>query len=262
MNRHLMSFCLALLLAAVATSTFAYTIYLKDGSSLLAREKYRIEEDKAIITLQNGTQTFIEASEIDIQRTDRANQGQRGTALILEDGKVVEGPIGSTETRQKRLTDLAAKRDTSSRTRPQARRQTVGSSAPTDLPRTRAGAIDLTQFPRKPYSDLEVAAEASRFLRTLGAGEFQVFQGTQTKSAFIEMTTNSEASVFRNLEAAADTLLHLRNRYPNEVESVELLMSTSSRERAGQFVLTPSDAQALADKRIEPSSFFIQRVQF
>ena len=66
-----------LLVLGLAIPAHAYTIYLKDGSTLIAKEKYRVEEGKAIITLQNGTQTFIDASEIDVARTERTNMSPR-----------------------------------------------------------------------------------------------------------------------------------------------------------------------------------------
>ncbi len=76
------------------------------------------------------------------------------------------------------------------------------------------------------------------------------------------MITNSEASVFRSLKAAADTLIHLRNQYPGMIEELELLMITSERERAGQFLLDPPAAIRLADNRVDPSIFFIENVQY
>ena len=79
-----------LMIAIMAIPAGAYTIYLKDGSRLIAREKHRLEDGKVIIVLQNGTRTFIEASEIDITRTEQANLGDYGTALVLEDGQLVE----------------------------------------------------------------------------------------------------------------------------------------------------------------------------
>ena len=76
------------------------------------------------------------------------------------------------------------------------------------------------------------------------------------------MTANSESSVFRGLEAAADTLLHLRNQYAGQIEVLEVLLISSNRERAGQFVLTAETATDLAEKSLDASTFFIENVQF
>ena len=261
MHRRLTILLSILMVAIMAIPANAYTIYLKDGSRLIAKEKHLIEEGKAIIVLQNGTRTFIEASEIDIPRTKQANLGDYGTALVLEGGQLVEAQIKPTEQKEQRLTDVASKPDSGALSRPQARRQ---ATATPDVAHQRIemGAVDLTTFPRAPYSEMEISAEASRFLRTLGVEGAKVYQGSDPTRAFLEVTTNSEAAVFRSLDAAADTLLHLLNRYPDQIQSFELLLSTSDRDRAGQFHMTRAVAVALADDQVDTSEFFIQHVQF
>ncbi|MGB5173614.1 MAG: hypothetical protein WBQ30_02625, partial [Thermoanaerobaculia bacterium] len=195
-----------LMIAIMAIPAGAYTIYLKDGSRLIAKEKHRLEDGKAIIVLQNGTRTFIEASEIDITRTEQANLGDYGTALVLEDGQLVEAQIKPTQQKAQRLTDVASKTESGTLTRPQSRRQTA--SAPdVSQQRNETGTVDLSTFPRAPFSEMEVSAEATRFLRTLGVESVQMYQGSDATRAFLEITTNSEAAVFRSLDAAADTLL-------------------------------------------------------
>lgn len=253
-----------LLLLALATvgPLFSYTIYLEDGSTVIAREKYRVEEGKAIIVLQNGTQTFIDASEIDVARTERANQGNYGTAFFIdEEGQVVEAPASPVEQKQ-RLTDVASRSEPTVGTRSPAMRPETGVSSDADYRRTHTGFVDLTVFPRTPYRNLEIAVEAARFLRTLGVNEFKVFQGTEGQRAFVEMTTNSESSAFRSLEAAADTLIHLRNQFPDQVQELELLLITSNRDRAGQFFIDAETAMRLADSGVDAATFFLQHVQF
>lgn len=252
---------LTLVLSLIAGSAAAYTIYLRDGSRLIAREEYRIEGDKAIIVLQNGTQTFIDASEIDVERTLQANQGKHGTAFVIDDeGRVVEAPIVQSE-EPRSLTDVS-RRSPSGSARPPVTRSSTQTQGPEDVARTLSGSVDLTIFPRIPYRDLEIASDTSRFLRALGVSEFQIYQGTQQDRAFLEITTNSEASVFRGLEASADALLHLRQRFPGKIDVLEVLMTTSNRERAGQFVFDPETALQIAEKRIDTAAFFIANVQF
>jgi hypothetical protein len=250
---------LGLLALTLAVPLHAYTIYPKDGSRLIAREKYRVEQGRAIIILQNGTQTFIDASEIDTTRTEQANQGQYGTALMLEEGEFrdIEAPAPKRETT---LTDLA-RRDSPARSRTPARREVPQAPTGRQL-RTSAGYVDLASLGRKPYRNLEISTEIQRVFRAKGVGELQIYQGTRPENPFLEITTNSEASVFRSLEAAADALLHLRNQFANDVQNLELLLATASQERAGQFVVTPDLAAELAEKRIEASAFFVRFVQF
>jgi hypothetical protein len=250
-----------LMIAMVAIPASAYTIYLKDGSRLIAKEKHLLEDGKAIIVLQNGTRTFIEASEIDIARTEKANLGDYGTALLLEDGQLVEAQIKPTEQKEQRLTDVASRTESGVLTRPQSRRA-ASAGASVSQPRIENGAVDLTTFPRAPFSEMEVSAEATRFLRTLGVESVQMYEGSDGTRAFLEITTNSEAAVFRTLDATADTLLHLINRFPDRIQSLEILMFTSDRDRAGQFHITREVAVALADNEMDASEFFIRHVQF
>ncbi len=250
--------CLALTLVAPLN---AYTIYLKDGSTLIAKEKFRIEDGKALIVLQNGTQTFIDATEIDFEKTERVNKGNYGTAFFIdEEGKVIEAPVTPTEKRT--LTDVAGRTDSRSTSRDPATRPDTGTAEPIEHVKTQGGFIDLTMAPRTPYRDLDITVEISRFLRTLGLTEFKVFQGTEPQRIFLEMTTNSEATVFRSLEAAADTLVHLRNQFPDQVEELEVLFSTSNRDRAGQFLIDEELAAQLGDEGSETSAIFIANVQF
>ena len=87
----------AVLIAVTAAPIFAYSIYLKDGSRLIAREKFRIEEGRAIIVLQNGTQTFIDHRGDRYSRTEEANKNRYGTAFVIEDGKLIEAPVTQVE---------------------------------------------------------------------------------------------------------------------------------------------------------------------
>ncbi len=253
---------LILLALAVASPLHAYTIYLKDGSRLIAREKYRLEEDRAIITLQNGTQTFIDASEIDVERTERANRSNYGTALMLDEGKLTEVAITTpSPQRGTTLTDLAGRREGSAGSRPPARRTAPGLPSRGQA-KTTDGYVDLFAYERKPYRNLEVSAEIQRTFRAQGVEELHIFQGTRPENPFLEITANSEASVFRSLEAAADALVQLRNLFSGTVGNLELLLATPSQDRAGQFVVTPELAAELAEKRIETSVFFVRYVQF
>lgn len=250
----------SLLLAALSGPLLAYTIYLKDGSRLVAREVYRVQDGKAIITLQNGTQTFIDAGEIDVERTLNANREGYGTALMVDEGKVIEGPIVREDQKEESLVDLAARGETTARTRPQARRPSAEDARGRQV--TAAGFIDLGAITRRPYANMEVSSEIKRVFLGQGVEAVQIHQGTQPNSPFLEITTDSEASVFRALEVSADALIHIRTQYPDLVDGFEVFMITSSRSRAGQFLLTADAASALAEDRINASDFFVRQVQF
>lgn len=243
---------LATLALVFGQAALAYTIFLKDGSTIEAQEAYRIEGDKAIITLLNGTESFIDASEIDVERTRQANTSDLGTARVLEGGQVVEVPTTQIK-KQDRLADVIARGEARMQERPEMRRETRTSRT--------TGASGFMSTERTPYRNLDVAGEIQQRFRAQGINEVQIFQGTEADRILADVTTNSEASVFVSLEVAARALLSIQELYPNEVSAVELLMMTGSRELAGQFEITSERAQELVDGG-DTSTFFVEHVIF
>lgn len=260
--RNLRPFARACLLAAAgllaAGPLLAYTIYLKDGSSIQAKEKYRVVNGRAIILLLNGTQSFVDAQQIDVRRTEEANRvDYGGNAVVIQ---TPQSPAPPPPTQNRKLSDLVASRSDSQLELPQARR-----SGPQEDPRvrarTKAGFQDLSTLARKPYPQLEVAADIQAFFRSQGVDEVEIYQGTEGGRPLLEFSTPSEAVVFRSLQVAANALLHVRDTQP-KVSGFELLMMTPDRQRAGQFVLTPELAAQLAAKSLEVSTFYLRNVQF
>lgn len=263
MSSHRMRTALVFALAlALAAPALGYTVYLKDGSKILAREPYKIEGDQAIITLLNGTRTSISAAEIDLARTREANQSDYGSALVLEDGKLTEAPSEEAAPKQESLSDLIERRETSARTRPQVRRPPPSAQPESKPLQTMSGLVDFQTLPRRPFRDLDLASEVQSVFRSIGVKEVLVYQGTGPDRLLLDVTANSEAAVFRSLEAAAEALLRLRQSHPGERLLFELLLTTADREPAGQFELTPDTATQLAGKQIETSAFFIEHVRF
>jgi hypothetical protein len=249
----------AVLLALCAGPLAAYTVWMKDGSSIVARGPYEVKKGKAIITLINGEQSFIDASQIDAARTTAANQGKDYNTTELGTTRVVPGQE-VLPPKDKSLTDLIATHRPSTRQLPSAKR--TSEAAPGQTVRSKAGYLDLTTLQRVPYVRSEVVADLQPFFRSQGLDEVEIWNGSQPDRLLIEVTTDSEAAVFQGLTAGANALLRLRERFPQAVAAIELLMKTPGREKAGQFVLTPETATALVAKKIDAGSFFVANVQF
>ena len=241
-----------LLLAVPLT---AYTVYLKDGAKLIAKDPPEIRGDVAIITLLNGTQSSLAASEIDLERTRRANQSDLGSAMILEDGEFTEEVSEPQPRRQERLSDLIDRNraGTTSRQPIQAAPSSSGEQT---------GPVDLLTWQRSPFRDLDIASEIQGVFRGQGVEQTRLYQGTSPNRVLIDLTTDSEAAVFRGLKVAATALAHLQTAFPGSINAFELVLTTSNRGRAGQFLLDASGAAQLADGSIEPSAFYVANVQF
>ncbi len=243
-----------------ASSAAAYVVVLQDGSKILAEKEYEVRDGQAIITLPNGTETFIDADQIDREATENANRRGYGEAVVIErDDSRQPKPTPEAAERRKTLADLASPETRVDRLEPHRResREREGGAA-----RTPAGYPDLSSLPPQPFHDLELASEVQRFFRGQGLDGVELYQGSGPSRLYAEITTNSEASVFRTLEVAAEALLAARDSHPGEIEALELFLTTAERERAGQFVLTSELARELVAGETEVSRFYVEHVQF
>lgn len=254
----------AVLSLLLASPLAAYTIYLKNGQTIQAKAKYQIKDGKAYITLYNGTQSFISASEIDVARTDAANKSDYGgNAVILDPGTKASADAPAPVPQQKRLSDMIASK--------QASRELPGPGRAAAAPvpdalrsvgKTRAGYPDFAGMARQPFAQSDVLAELQQFFHSQGIDDVEIYDGTSKDRPLIELTTPSEGAVFRSLGIASNALLHIRDRFPNRIPAFELLMMTPQRERAGQFVLTPDMASGLVARKLDATAFYVQNVQF
>jgi len=247
--------------AASLRAASSYTVVLKDGSTIIAKEKYRIEGSRAIITLLNGTQTFVRADQIDVAKTDAANRSNYGSAVVIPGSPQDVGTPPAQIQKDRTLGDIVRGGATAPRDIPTVRRD-KGEPTPGKLSKTKAGYLDLSTLPRKPYTHADLTAEMQQFFRGQGIDEVEIYEGTQADRPLLEITTNSEGSVFKALNTTANALLHMREAFPGKIAAFEVLLTTPERERAGQFVLTPEMATDLISRKVDVTAFFVKNVQF
>lgn len=248
---------LALFLAlTMAAPAFAYTIVLTDGSKVEAREKYRVEDGKALIYLINGTLVTYELAKIDQKRTDAANTSNFGTAILFEDGKARRGPPPPAPPRGDTLSELIKKRQADLRAPEQSRR-----SEPLPSRRARLGGPPaLAEL--ESFGDLELVGALQQYFRSQGVETVGVYQGSSSTRPLIIANTNSEGSVFRALTVAANALLEMRARHGDSLPGLELRLEASGRSNAGEFTIDPDRAYELTDGKIEVAGFFVKYVEF
>lgn len=254
----------ALCLLLVAAPAAAYIIYLNDGSKIVARGPYEVIDGTAHIVLTNGTRTSIDASEIDVSRTEDANSRNLGAALVLEGGQVRElapDEIQRRDQQRQTLADLISNREDPAPTLPGARRE-PGAAEPGELSRTEAGFYELSAVPPRPFRDPDLATEIKQSFTTQGIDKAEVYQGTSPDRALLRVTASSEATVFRALAVACATLLRLQETEPDRLGAVEMVLATTEGERAGQFVIDPAMATQLMTKQVDISTFYLAHVQF
>lgn len=256
----LRSCLVAALLALMGTSSaLAYTIVLKDGTNMVAQEKYEIHGDQAMVTLLNGSQTVIDLKEIDIAKTDDANSGPvMGDAVVLtERGMERLRAATADPDRQRTLQDLIQERQAAAR---RAEKETPTNS---DLKvrTTPGGHPDFTSLRRLPLDSDAMTAGIGELLVEGGIDRFRVYRGTRSNHVFIELVAGNEEEVFAALESLAQITVEVRQRYP-QIEGLEVLMTSTSRSRAGQFLFTSQNAPLLVNNRMTPADFFLEYVQY
>lgn len=237
----------------------AYVVYLKDGSKILAQDRYEVRDGKAYITLPNGTETFIDASQIDVPRTEKANRSNYGTAVVVEGDRVTETPPPPPPP-QRTLGDLIQETERPG-DRPAARRDPARRARPAEADRGASGYPDLGSVPRKSFASIDTASALKDFFRGQGIDTVEIFQGTAADRPLVEVTASTEASVLRALAVATAALAHLRDG-GRSLPAIELYMATPAHDRAGQFVITPDMAAALLSGRVDVTTLYVDHVQF
>lgn len=253
--RHLLG---CMLLMFLVSPVWGYTVVLKDGSQIVTDGKYRIEGEKAILTLPSGTQAFYDAAQIDVARTDELNKVNYGNARLIEGRKVTQLAEDARIGEDRSLSELVGRRELAL---PEPRRR--DSNRNNERVRyTSAGFVDLVALPRKPLANSEISTAIVSYMQGQGVESVKVFAGSAEQHVLMQVVTVSETSVFKALEVAAAGLQQMNERFPSEVAGFELLMLTDEDSRAGQFLLTPELADLLVSKRIETASFFLRYVEF
>lgn len=256
---------LALVLAlASAAPGLAYTIFLKDGSQILAKQKYVVRGDKAIITLPSGTETAIAATEIDVARTEQANLQDLGTAILIDDGKSGRLPSGPAATpRQPEIGDLIRRGGAGVRDEGVAPGAPGAAATPpaTGVSARPRGFEDRPTVTRTPLRDTDLAGAIRAYIGERGL-PVEVVQGPTPRRPLLVFETESEGNVFRALLASAAALVDTQKRFPGAVDSVEMICQTSDGNLAARFTLSPQQAADLLAQRLEITRFFVDYVQF
>ena len=256
MNSPLRRFMTALVLAFLTTPIWGYVVLLKDGTQIITREKYRREGNKVYLILPSGTETFIDASEVDFAKTEELNKTNVGQVKVIEQGETVieEGEDDSPQ--QQSLRDLAGR---TSLALPQTQATPDREAA---VPLTKAGFVDLWSFNRNVHPDFELTDEIGRHLAGQGVEDYKLYQGTAEGHVLLELTATHEGAVFEGIRNAASALIHAQSQFPDRIEVLELVMSTDTEQRAGQFMLTRDLANKYLSGAVDQSTFFTRFVQF
>ncbi len=263
----------ALLSLMGAGVAWGYVIFLKDGSQLSAREKYRVEGPLAIMVLQSGVTTSLPLEEIDIERTNEENaRSNLGSAKVLDGLGGEENVLPPPPEKRDSLADVIRRRNASRQDAalPEPRAAVVEDAEASGEPlvprTTTAGFAELTALRRELLTTPEIGDAIGNYLRGQGVSDVGVYRGTSDKQPLVEVITPSEAVVFKALLECAGALVQILEEFPDQVEAFELLLVSdpngSRGSRAGQFQMTPELADLLISETVTPPEFFLRYVEF
>lgn len=237
-----------LILMGFSFSLFSYVVYLKDGSTYTAKEKYRVENGKAIITLMNGTIISIDLNLIDIKKTEEYNKSGIDSAIILDDVK--QAPSIPKSTSKPSLGDIAKPKETQD-----IKKITIGGSKkPTKEKAAEEG--------EKLYDDELVRKTIAKVLDNVYLFEHQILMGSTPDSVKIIVTTDNEKDVFSSLTAIAKAISELYDNGKKSINIVEIYLKTISGAPAGRFKADIPTIKNLAEGNVTPQQFFVKNVLF
>ena len=244
MNK-LFRLCLVFLsLALLAPSLLAYVVKLKDGSLIFARSPYTVKGKRAIITLENGTVTQIDADKIDVPGTVKYNKENFGNVVALDtpQEKIFQLPTPVPQSKAA-LQDLVRKRGGLDRPTPNT------SAPPPDAASGSSDSWQADPIVRAAFSHIFDGAGLTQYRVTSNRGKTRVLA-----------TANSEQAVFNTLSATARAIVDAAER--GRTTPVELVLTTGSGEAAGTFEISPAQAKLLVDRGVTVQDFFVKNVIF
>ncbi len=254
--RRIHAWLIPLLLTLAASPALAYTIYLKDGSKIIAKVKYEIDGERAIITMPSGTRTTYPLAEIDIAKTDAENQQNIGTAIVIEGGQAQDLSQAAPAEAKENLQDLIRAKGASVQPAPEPQ-------VTREPPRTRDRRPTRPAAERRaPLADKHLTNELKAYLISRGAPA-DIYQGSSGRRPLVVFETRSEGLVFKAIAASAYALGHIRGSFPDGVDAFEILCEVPDEGGlGGRFTMTAEQAAALVAGRIEIPTYFVDNVEF
>lgn len=236
----------------------AYTVHLKDGSSIVAKKKYTVQGDKIIIVLPSGTETALPLVELDFVKTEAANRTDLGNAIVIENGKATDlSQAAAPPPGKQTLKDLLEKRAAAEGSKDAgavALDATPGHPASERPPTNHSGQAPLRNVP--------LSTEIRTFIFSRGIHSLEVQQGELAHKPRLVFQTSSETQVFRAIQASAGALIQTREKFPGQVEGFDLICDGPGGGRGGRFDLTPALAEDIIARRIDLPTYFVQYVEF
>lgn len=239
MRRILLLTLVLILLAAPGFAT--YIVVLKDGTRYKAKERWKVTNGQAIITLETGSVIQVDPQLIDEAATEQTNRLGLGDARLL----AVENrqPQASSGNQQEPLGSRIKIRQ------PETKRP---STPATPAPAVVAPPQDSGAIPS------EVVRKFTRAYDNVGLYDAKV-TSMDSRTLRVQLTADNEDEVFKAISASAFLMLNLNEI---RIDTVHLFMGTLNGGSAGRFQMTRDDAKAINEKQISWQNYYVRSVIF
>jgi hypothetical protein len=235
-----------LLLFVAHQALAVYIIVLRNGTRVVARERYQVKGPNAIFVTKIGTLTSLPLSQIDTTATAKANALNLGDAEALDWVDIQK--MFPTPTPTPPVSALG-------RIRPGVATKEGDAAKPTPTPGV--GYRDAR------YRDPQVDMAFQQGLESYHLYLYRTSEGTQGSYLFIEIQVNGQPETLKALQAVSSTYQLLAEKAPERLpERVEIQMINEAGKEAGLFRMSVADAAELVSGKVTPDKFFVDHVIF
>jgi hypothetical protein len=243
MQKSVIRFAVLSFAAVVAVQALAdYTVVLRDGTRYKAKQKYTIQNGKALIHLTSGQTLQVDPNLIDVAKSEQITKlGVNANIVDLNTNM----PAGvAPPPQQPSLGDQVRLRQ---RSAPKTTTPPTATPAP---PPVSTGAGSL---PPRVIDTFDKAYEnVSIFEKKITS--------SGPRSLRAEVTVDTEDHVFNAISATSFLISRNAGMDNVQIDMVELFMKTTTGGAAGRFQMTRADAEALMNRSISQQDYFVRKV--
>jgi hypothetical protein len=230
--------------ALLAVQAFAsgYWVVMKDGTRYQAKAKPTINGNRATIQMQSGSSLIVDASQIDVAKSEEVTRLGGGTLIGTE--------IAHAPAPRQQPSSLGSQ----IKLRPQGQQQPTAPTVAAPAPIT------------GPTLGGEVIEKFERAYENVGVFEHKI-TSTGPHVLRAEMTIDNEDKVFNAISATAFLMIKNAGLTNVTIDEVDMFMKMTNGGTAGRFQMMRSDADALyaggnAPNRTKLQDYFVRKVLF
>ena len=228
-------------LALALTLSAQYTVVLKDGTRYKAKQKYTVQNGKALIVLTTGQTMQVDPSLIDVAKSEQITKLGVNANIVDLTTNMPAQPAPKQPAQS--LGDQVRLR----------RQQQQAAPPPTPAATPTPSNTPAGSPPQRVMDNFDRAYE------NVGIFEKNI-QPIGPRAIRAQLTVDTEERVFNAISATSYLIMRNAGVEGADIEMVELFMKTTTGGSAGRFQMTRADADALEKKQLSQQDYFVRKV--